>query len=225
MVDYRYGAGTASGASGSTGVGTGTGIGARLIRVGSFIPTSAFIFAYIVALPKVVIPTILIVGLVSRVGPLILAPVAGVLWLGASAACIGLAQIAPSAADYAVIVAFARRLDFGYGNLLAPADERLRVVLWCLFVVWMCAITVITWAVYRFDKHRAVHGWTRIPERRLLALAALGGGLGAILGVYGHYHRHKAAKRTFMFALMLILGVYVGLGVWLFHANGIPIYK
>jgi len=156
---------------------------------------------------------------------LILAPVAGVLWIGAITACIGLVQIAPSAADYAAIVAFAHRLGFNFVNLVAPADKRLTVILWCLLVVWICAITLITWAVFRYDKHRAGHGWTRIPERRLLALAALGGGLGAILGVYGHYHRHKATKRTFMFALMLILGAYVGLGVFLFHVGGVPIYQ
>lgn len=224
MVDYGYGAGAASGPLASTGVGAGTGIGSRLVRLGSFIPTGAFVLAYAAALPKVVIPLIVVVAIVARVRLLILAPIAGVLWIGAIAACGMLVQVAPSADD-AAIATVARRLEPNISFLPAPADERLTVVLWCLLVVWICAITLITWAVYRWDKHRAVHGWTRVPERRLLALAALGGGLGAILGVYGHYRRHKAEKRPFMFVLMAILGVYVGLGVWIFHLAGIPIYQ
>ncbi len=225
MVDYRYGAGTASGSLGSTGVGAGTGIGSRIIRAGSFIPTGAFLILYAAALPKIVIPIMVVVAIVARTRLLILAPIAGVLWVGAIAACGVLVQVAPSAADDAAIATFAQRLEPHTSLLPAPADERLTVVLWCLLVVWICVITLITWGIYRWDKHRAGHGWTRIPERRLLTLAAVGGVLGAILGVYGHYHRHKAQKRTFMFVLMVISGIYVGLGVLLFHLGHIPIYQ
>ncbi len=225
MVDYRYGAGTASGPLGSTGVGAGTGIGSRIIRAGSFIPTGAFLILYAAALPKIVIPIMVVVAIVARTRLLILAPIAGVLWIGAIATCGMLVQVAPSAADDAAIATFAQRLEPHTSLLPAPANERLTVVLWCLLVLWICAITLLTWSIYRWDKHRAEHGWTRVPERRLLALAAFGGGLGAILGVYGHYRRHKTAKRTFMFVLMAILGVYVGLGVLFFHLEGIPIYQ
>jgi len=221
MVDYSHG----SGALARTGVGTGPGIGARLIRVGSFIPPGAFVFAYIMALPKVVIPTIVVVGLVSRTRLFILPVIAGVLWIGAIAACSGLAQVAPSAADRAAIVAFAHSLEPARWYGIASITDRYGAILASLLVVWICAITLATWAIYRWDKHRAALGWSRVSERRLLGLAAAGGVFGAVMGIYGHHHRHKAQKRTFVFALMLIVGLYVGLGVLLFHAGGIPLYR
>lgn len=225
MTDYSHGARMGSGPLVSRGVGAGTGIGARIIRAGSFIPTGAFLIFYAAALPKIVIPLMVVVAIVARTRLLILVPIAGVLWIGTIAACIGLVQLAPSAADDAALGAFAHRLGFGSSNLRAPVNERLTVVLWCLLVIWICAITLVTWAIYRWDKHRAEYGWTRVPERSLLALAALGGVLGAVFGVYGHEHRHKAQKRTFMFVFMVISGTYVGLGVLLFHLGHIPIYQ
>jgi len=225
MVDYSHGSSRGSGALARTGVGTGPGIGARLIRAGSFIPPGAVVFAYILALPKVVIPTIVVAGLVSRTRLLILPVIAGVLWIGALAACSGLAQVAPSAADRAAIVAFAHSLEPASWYGIAAITDRWEAIPASLLVVWICAITLATWAVYRWDKHRAALGWARVSERRLLGLAAAGGVFGAILGVYGHYHRHKAQKRTFVFALMLIVGLYVGLGVLLFHLEGIPLYR
>jgi uncharacterized membrane protein YsdA (DUF1294 family) len=72
---------------------------------------------------------------------------------------------------------------------------------------------VVTWATYRLDKARAraARGDRRIPERTLLAMAAAGGSLGALIAVYGHRQRHKAKKLGFMLALWAIAAVQAGL--------------
>lgn len=48
---------------------------------------------------------------------------------------------------------------------------------------YLCIINVLAFALYGIDKRRArTHHW-RIPERRLLSIAWLGGALGALLGM------------------------------------------
>jgi uncharacterized membrane protein YsdA (DUF1294 family) len=56
----------------------------------------------------------------------------------------------------------------------------------------------IAWLAFRLDKARARRtGARRIRERTLLALA-LPGGVGALLAMYAHRHRHKVAKWQFV---------------------------
>jgi len=64
-----------------------------------------------------------------------------------------------------------------------------------LATAWLLAINVVTFLAYGYDKVISATGRTRVPERVLLALALLGGTLGAIVGVFGL--RHKTSKRGF----------------------------
>jgi len=59
------------------------------------------------------------------------------------------------------------------------------------------------------DKQKARRGGWRIPERTLLAVAVLGGSIGAILGMY--LFRHKTRHLKFSLGLPLILAVQIGL--------------
>jgi uncharacterized membrane protein YsdA (DUF1294 family) len=86
---------------------------------------------------------------------------------------------------------------------------RLDVLLW-----WLVAVTVVTVAAYGYDKSIAGSGWMRVPEAILLALAFLGGTLGAIAGM--QVFRHKTVKASFrqrfwwvVLAQIAILAVYV----------------
>ena len=59
------------------------------------------------------------------------------------------------------------------------------------------------------DKYFARHHKRRIPEATLLALAALGGSAGALLGmVLAH---HKTRKPKFYITVPLLLALHVGL--------------
>jgi uncharacterized membrane protein YsdA (DUF1294 family) len=58
------------------------------------------------------------------------------------------------------------------------------------------------------DKHRAIAGGRRHPERRLLGMALLGGTPAAFLG--RHAFRHKTRKQPFSTWLSLIAMLQVG---------------
>lgn len=62
---------------------------------------------------------------------------------------------------------------------------------------------LVAWAAFRIDKARAQRGLRRIPERRLLWLAAFGGA-GALIAMYAHQRRHKVDKRRFARAVWLL---------------------
>jgi len=69
----------------------------------------------------------------------------------------------------------------------------------------------------RLDKGRAGGGGRRIPERTLLGVAALGGSVGVLTGIYtrGLLGRHKSRKLGFKSAAWGILLGQILLGVWL----------
>lgn len=56
--------------------------------------------------------------------------------------------------------------------------------------VYLIAVNICTFLVYGIDKQRARSGRWRIPESRLLLLAAVGGSLGAWMGMYIFHHKN-----------------------------------
>ena len=64
-------------------------------------------------------------------------------------------------------------------------------------------INIAAFLVYGLDKLKAVNGWWRIPEWMLLGLAAVGGAVGAYLGML--LFRHKTRKPLFRYGIPLIL--------------------
>jgi len=78
-------------------------------------------------------------------------------------------------------------------------------------------LNLATFLVFGWDKLAAADGRSRVPERLLLLLAALGGSPGALLA--RPVFRHKTRKQPFGAWLMLIVFVQVaaivaGLAVW-----------
>ena len=65
-----------------------------------------------------------------------------------------------------------------------------------LILIYLVAINLITFIVYGIDKFKAKKNWWRIPEATLLLLAAIGGSIGAWLGmkVWHHKTMHKKFK-------------------------------
>jgi uncharacterized membrane protein YsdA (DUF1294 family) len=87
-----------------------------------------------------------------------------------------------------------------------------------LFVaVALVVMNLATFAMFGSDKAAAVGKRSRVPERTLLTLAALGGSLGALLA--RPVFRHKTRKQPFGTWLTLIVFLQVatvvaGLAVW-----------
>lgn len=81
-------------------------------------------------------------------------------------------------------------------------------------VIYLWAINALTLLAFGWDKARAKRRRRRVPERRLLWLAALGGSPGAILGRW--MFRHKTRKRGFsvwLFAILIAQALVVYLTV------------
>ncbi|MCZ4354509.1 DUF1294 domain-containing protein [Roseovarius aestuarii] len=75
---------------------------------------------------------------------------------------------------------------------------------------YLVVINILAWLAFSYDKDQSrIHGW-RIPERRLLLLALLGGWPAAKLAQ--HRLRHKTRKQPFAHRLNMIVMAWV---LWL----------
>lgn len=73
--------------------------------------------------------------------------------------------------------------------------------------VYLILINVITFLTFGIDKKRARQRQWRIKESSLLTLAALGGSVGALLGMRVWHHKTKHLKFTVTVPLLLLLHI------------------
>lgn len=74
-------------------------------------------------------------------------------------------------------------------------------------ILYLLVINVAGYAAFAYDKRAAIAGTRRVPEDRLLALAYLGGSIGAKIAQM--YLRHKTRKEPFRQQLNGILAVQI----------------
>lgn len=79
-----------------------------------------------------------------------------------------------------------------------------------LYLIIMNALGFLLMLV---DKHRARKRLWRIPERMLMTVAALGGSLGSLAGMY--LVRHKTQHMKFVLGIPAFLLVHIFLILWL----------
>ena len=70
-------------------------------------------------------------------------------------------------------------------------------------MIYILIINAFTFLLFGIDKKRAIEDKWRISEKALLAFAAAGGSVGAIMGMYTF--RHKTRKPLFKYGLPIIL--------------------
>ena len=68
---------------------------------------------------------------------------------------------------------------------------------------YLLGINLLTFFIYGIDKWKAKRNKWRVPEATLLMLAALGGSVGALLGMFVFHHKTKHKK--FLIGVPLIL--------------------
>ena len=79
--------------------------------------------------------------------------------------------------------------------------------------IYLSLINALALLLMLADKQRAQKPRWRIPESVLLASAALGGSLGALLGMW--LFRHKTRKAKFFVTVPLLLAAQCALLYWL----------
>lgn len=85
----------------------------------------------------------------------------------------------------------------------------LEVLLFYLLIVNAAALLLM-----RADKSKARKNAWRIPEATLIGVAAIGGSLGALLGM--RLFRHKTKHPKFFIGIPVLLTLQILLLVWLF---------
>lgn len=63
-------------------------------------------------------------------------------------------------------------------------------LIWC----YLCAVNVLAFSMFGMDKQKAKKRKWRIPEATLLGIAAIGGSIGAWLGMKIFHHKTKHLK-------------------------------
>ncbi len=69
----------------------------------------------------------------------------------------------------------------------------------------LAAMSALAFLMYGMDKFKAVHGYWRTPEARLLAVGFFGGAAGALLGMLVFHHK----TRHGVFWVMNLTGLFL----------------
>lgn len=76
-----------------------------------------------------------------------------------------------------------------------------------LIIAYLVLVNAAAFILMLADKQKARRGAWRIPEGTLLGIAAIGGSLGAVMGM--HLFRHKTRHLKFRLGLPLMLAVQI----------------
>lgn len=80
---------------------------------------------------------------------------------------------------------------------------------------YILAVNVLAFSVYGMDKHKAKRNQWRVPESQLLLVAAVGGSVGALCGMYVFHHKTRKPKFRFGVPAILVIQIlavsYLGL--------------
>jgi uncharacterized membrane protein YsdA (DUF1294 family) len=73
--------------------------------------------------------------------------------------------------------------------------------------IWYLFTNLLLFSIYGVDKKQAIIRGRRIPEKFFHYLAAAGGFIGGILGLY--FFRHKTQKPLFLWILSISAGIHI----------------
>lgn len=82
-----------------------------------------------------------------------------------------------------------------------------------ILLLYLLIINAASFLLMLADKHKARKNAWRIPEATLMGVAAIGGSLGAMLGM--RLFRHKTKHPKFYIGIPVLLALHIALLVWL----------
>ena len=85
-----------------------------------------------------------------------------------------------------------------------------------VFLIYLLTINAAAFLFMLMDKWKAKKNRWRIPEATLMALAALGGSIGSLLGMYLFRHKTRHPKFTLGIPAILVLQVVIALWILIY---------
>lgn len=79
------------------------------------------------------------------------------------------------------------------------------------FLLYLLLINAVGFVLMLIDKWKAKHNRWRIPEATLMTVAALGGSVGSLLGMYTVRHKTKHIKFTVGIPLILVAQIFAAI--------------
>jgi uncharacterized membrane protein YsdA (DUF1294 family) len=86
-------------------------------------------------------------------------------------------------------------------------------------LIYLMIINIIAFAAMGIDKLKAAKGRWRIPEKALFLLAAAGGSIGSIAGMFTFRHKTKHLSFRIGLPAILILQCAAAYSLWRFLAD------
>lgn len=86
-----------------------------------------------------------------------------------------------------------------------------------IIIGYLLLINLVAFVMYGIDKYKAKKSKWRIPEATLLMLAAIGGAVGAWIGM--QVWHHKTLHKKFRFGVPAILLLQLALVVYLYRGH------
>lgn len=80
-------------------------------------------------------------------------------------------------------------------------------------LVYLLVMSLAGYAIMGVDKQKARRGHYRIPERTLLLIAFLGGGIGSTFGMLTFRHKTKHIKFAFFLPFTAFLYLIIGMKI------------
>lgn len=78
------------------------------------------------------------------------------------------------------------------------------------FLGYMLVVNIIAFLLYGIDKHKSRQkGIQRIPEKTLVGVAAIGGSIGALAGMYVFWHKIRKPKFYIGIPCLLLLQLVI----------------
>lgn len=88
------------------------------------------------------------------------------------------------------------------------------MIIW-ITIGYLLLVNIVSFITMAVDKSKAKHGKWRISEKTLFLLAAVGGSVGSLAGMYTF--RHKTKHTKFVIGMPVILIVHIALAMYVFY--------
>lgn len=81
-------------------------------------------------------------------------------------------------------------------------------------IIYLIVINAVGFILMLVDKFKAKRNHWRIPEKTLLGVAAIGGSIGSLAGMY--LVRHKTKHPRFFIGIPVMLALQAAMVIWLY---------